>query len=46
MSFGFGIYLSGTSNTLVDSNDISHPTRTVFRPDPFTGIYVYRQSLD
>jgi trimeric autotransporter adhesin len=38
---GFGIYLDGVAQSLVDSNDISQPTRTVFTN--FNGIYV-RQS--
>lgn len=33
-----GIFLTGASNTLVDSNDISQPTRTVLAA--FTGIYL------
>lgn len=38
---GAGIYLDGVSKCVVDSNDISQPTRTVFTN--FNGIYV-RQS--
>lgn len=35
---GSGIYLDGVAQSLVDSNDISQPTRTVFTN--FNGIYV------
>ena len=37
----YGIYIAGTKNMLIDSNDISHPTRTVFTSNPFRGIYVF-----
>lgn len=36
--YGFGIYLDGVAKSLVDSNDISQPTRTVFTG--INGIYV------
>lgn len=39
-TYGYGIYLSGTSSTLVDSNDISQPTRTVLTG--FAGIYAFQ----
>ena len=34
---GFGIFIAGSGNLLVDSNDISHPSRTVFTTT-FNGI--------
>ncbi|WP_207513278.1 right-handed parallel beta-helix repeat-containing protein [Longitalea luteola] len=37
-NYQYGIYLTGASKTLVDSNDISQPTRTVLAA--FTGIYL------
>jgi len=38
---GQGIFIGGTGSLLVDSNDISHPSRTVFAPIvPFQAIYV------
>lgn len=39
-TYGYGVYLSGTASTLVDSNDISQPTRTVLTG--FTGIYAFQ----
>ncbi|MFL5731539.1 MAG: gliding motility-associated C-terminal domain-containing protein, partial [Cytophagaceae bacterium] len=42
---GYGIFVTGAGNLLIDSNDISHPTRTVFAPlNPFTGIYLYKEN--
>jgi gliding motility-associated-like protein len=35
---GYGVYLDGVANTLVDSNDISQQARTVFTN--FSGIYL------
>ncbi|HEX6426962.1 MAG TPA: gliding motility-associated C-terminal domain-containing protein [Niastella sp.] len=37
-NYAYGIYLDGVAKMLVDSNDISQPTRTVFTS--FNGIYV------
>lgn len=37
---GVAMYIAGTGSLLVDSNDISHPTRTVFSAAPFEGIHV------
>jgi gliding motility-associated-like protein len=37
-TYGYGIYLEGVAKSLVDSNDISQPTRTGFAN--FSGIYV------
>jgi gliding motility-associated-like protein len=37
-----GIYLAGTVNTLVDSNDISQPTRNTVRA--YAGIYIDREN--
>ncbi|HEX6431792.1 MAG TPA: gliding motility-associated C-terminal domain-containing protein [Niastella sp.] len=37
----FGIYVAGTENLVIDSNDISIPTRTVFNASLYGGIYVY-----
>lgn len=38
--YQYGIYLSGLAKTLIDSNDISQPTRIVL-PVEFNGMYVY-----
>jgi trimeric autotransporter adhesin len=37
---GVAMYIAGTGSVLIDSNDISHPTRTVFSAAPFEGIHV------
>ncbi len=42
-SYGFGIYISGLGNSVVDSNDISQPTRTVL-PIEYYGIYVFQNN--
>jgi gliding motility-associated-like protein len=36
---GFGMFIAGTGNVLIDSNDISVPTRTIFAP-PYEGIHI------
>ena len=43
-NLGFGIYVSGNANTLIDSNDISHPTRTVFPDGTFIGISAFQSN--
>jgi gliding motility-associated-like protein len=40
----YGIYLTGTGNTVVDSNDISQPTLNTNTFSNFSGIYVYRSN--
>lgn len=37
-----GIYISGTANTVIDSNDISQPTRNTVLS--YAGIYIHNQS--
>ena len=37
----FGIYASGTENLVIDSNDLSIPTRTVFSISPYQSIFVW-----
>jgi gliding motility-associated-like protein len=39
-SYGYGIFMSGLGFALIDSNDISQPTRTIL-PGEFYGIYMY-----
>jgi gliding motility-associated-like protein len=39
---GYGVFVSGTAKTLVDSNDISHPTRTTIASTGFVGIIAYQ----
>jgi trimeric autotransporter adhesin len=39
---GYGIYVSGTTNTLIEHNDISQPTRTIFVA--FMGIYSHLEN--
>jgi gliding motility-associated-like protein len=43
-SYLSGIYLSGLANTLVDSNDISQPTRTVLAS--YAGIFVFQKNYN
>ncbi|MBO9201223.1 MULTISPECIES: right-handed parallel beta-helix repeat-containing protein [Niastella] len=38
-----GIYVVGTKNMVIDSNDIGHPTRTAFSVS-YAGIYVFSQN--
>ncbi|WP_205512507.1 right-handed parallel beta-helix repeat-containing protein [Longitalea arenae] len=40
-----GIYIAGQENVLVDSNDISHPSRTIFSTEPFVGIKVENTNM-
>lgn len=42
-NYRFGLFISGVGNALIDSNDISQPTRTVF-PIEYVGIYVYENN--
>jgi gliding motility-associated-like protein len=42
---GNGIYLAGNASLVADSNDISHPTRTVFSTSPFVGIMIYKANF-
>jgi gliding motility-associated-like protein len=37
---GYGIYVSGTANSIIDNNDISQPTRTTLTG--YTGVMVFR----
>jgi trimeric autotransporter adhesin len=39
-----GVYITGVEKLLVDSNDISHTTRSVFPATPFYGIFVNRKN--
>lgn len=43
-SYVSGIYLSGLANTLVDSNDISQPTRTVLAS--YAGIFMFQNNYN
>jgi trimeric autotransporter adhesin len=41
--YTYGVYIAGTTNTLIEGNDISRPTRTATSPSTittFNGIYV------
>jgi hypothetical protein len=42
----YGFYITGNTNTLIDSNEISHPTRTTYFVNPFVGIYAYQTNYN
>ncbi|THU39911.1 T9SS type B sorting domain-containing protein [Niastella caeni] len=38
----FGLYIAGTENLVVDSNEIKHVNRSIFTINPFQSIFIYR----
>lgn len=42
----YGFYITGNTNTIIDSNDISHPNRTAYLINPYIGIYAYQTNFN